>query len=221
MPRVSKAQTDKNRASIELVAARLFLEHGIDGVSVAELMGAAGLTHGGFYGHFDSKEALAAIACGKAFEQSAQRRQEKIDHTDSPEAALSEITKAYLRSEHRDNPGNGCPVLALATDMSRTAADNPVRAVYLEGVRKMLATLACLSPAANSRNKRTTQKPTQTENHLPEPQDNAVEQAAMIRMAILVGALTLARATAGDPLSEAFLAAGRAGILQSAARSTE
>jgi TetR/AcrR family transcriptional repressor of nem operon len=218
MPRVSKVQTDKNRASIELVAASLFLEHGIDGVSVAELMGAAGLTHGGFYGHFDSKESLAAIACGKAFEQSAQRRQEKIDHTDSPAAALSEIAKAYLRSEHRDNPGNGCPVLALATDIARTAADNPVRAVYLDGVKQMLATLSSLSPAAN---KKTTKKPAPTKNHLPETQDNADQQAAMIRMAILVGTLTLARATAGDPLSEAFLAAGRAGIDQSVAHSIE
>jgi TetR/AcrR family transcriptional repressor of nem operon len=191
MPRVSRAQTDKNRASIELVAARLFLEQGIDGVSVAELMGAAGLTHGGFYGHFDSKESLAAIACGKAFEQSAMRRKERIDGADTPQAALSAITDAYLRSEHRDHPGSGCPVSALASDIAREAADKPVRAVYLDGLKQMLTSLTTLSTDADA-------------------DIGAAEQTALQRMAMLVGALTLARATAGDPVSDAFLDAGRA-----------
>jgi TetR/AcrR family transcriptional repressor of nem operon len=189
MPRVSRVQTDKNREAIELVAARLFLEQGIDGVSVAELMGAAGLTHGGFYGHFDSKDALTAIACGKAFEQSEKRRKERIDGADTPQAALSDITDAYLRSEHRDQPGNGCPVSALASDIAREAANKPVRAVYLEGVKQMLASLTKLCAADGAAD---------------------AEQSALQRMVVLVGALTLARATAGDPVSEAFLDAGRA-----------
>ncbi|HEY4072650.1 MAG TPA: TetR/AcrR family transcriptional regulator [Herbaspirillum sp.] len=197
MPRVSRAQTDKNRASIELVAARLFLEQGIDGVSVAELMGAAGLTHGGFYGHFDSKESLAAIACSKAFEQSEKRRKEKIDGADTPQAALADITDAYLRSEHRDQPGNGCPVSALASDIARDitreTADKPVRAVYLEGVKQMLTSLTKLSADAGAAD---------------------AERSALQRMAMLVGALTLARATAGDPVSDAFLDAGRAWLAQ-------
>jgi TetR/AcrR family transcriptional repressor of nem operon len=189
MPRVSRAQTDKNRAAIELVAARLLLEQGIDGVSVAKLMGAAGLTHGGFYGHFDSKESLTAIACGKAFEQSEKRRKEKIDGAATPRAALSEITDTYLRSEHRDQPGNGCPVSALASDIAREAADKPVRVVYLNGVKQMLASLTKLSADVGSTD---------------------AEQSALQRMVMLVGALTLARATAGDPVSDAFLDAGRA-----------
>lgn len=189
MPRVSRAQTDKNREAIELVAARLFLEQGISGVSVAELMGAAGLTHGGFYGHFDSKDSLTAIACGKAFEQSEKRRKERIDNADTPQAALSDITEAYLRSEHRDQPGTGCAVSALASDIAREAADKPVRAVYLDGVKQMLASLTKLSAADGTAD---------------------AEQSALQRMVILVGALTLARATAGDPVSDAFLDAGRA-----------
>jgi TetR/AcrR family transcriptional repressor of nem operon len=188
MPRVSRAQTDKNRTAIELVAVRLFQEQGINGVSVAEVMGAAGLTHGGFYGHFDSKESLAAIVCDKAFEQSMQRRAERIArHPNDPKAAIAEITDAYLNSEHRDNPGTGCPALALAVDVAREEQDKPVRAAYLEGLKKMLENFTSLTSAAAS----------------ADP-----EQAAMMRLALMVGTLTLARATAGDPLSDAFLQAG-------------
>jgi TetR/AcrR family transcriptional repressor of nem operon len=188
MPRVSRAQTDKNRTEIELVAVRLFQQQGINGVSVAEVMGAAGLTHGGFYGHFESKEALAAIACNKAFEQSMQRRAEKIARNPGdPKAALAEITDAYLNPEHRDNPGSGCPALALSADVAREEMDKPVRAAYLESLKKMLANFTDLASAAGS----------------ADP-----EQAAMMRLALLVGTLTLARATAGDALSDALLQAG-------------
>jgi TetR/AcrR family transcriptional repressor of nem operon len=188
MPRVSRAQTDKNRAAIELVAVRLFQEQGINGVSVAEVMGAAGLTHGGFYGHFDSKESLAAITCNKAFEQSMQRRAEKIARNPgNPKAALAEITNAYLNAEHRDNPGTGCPALALSPDVAREGLDKPVRAAYLESLKKMLADFTELASATGA----------------ADP-----EQAAMMRLALLVGTLTLARATAGDPISDALLQAG-------------
>ncbi|RXZ39035.1 TetR/AcrR family transcriptional regulator [Oxalobacteraceae bacterium CAVE-383] len=189
MPRVSRVQTDKNRAAIETVAARLFQEQGINGVSVAELMGAAGLTHGGFYGHFDSKESLAAIACLKAFELSAARRAEKIARNgNDAAAALAEITDVYLRPEHRDDPGGGCPALALAADIAREAPGKPVRAAYLDSLKQMLATFTELSSATSA---------------------GDPEQAARMRLALLVGTLTLARATAGDPLSDAFLDAGR------------
>ncbi|HEY4317508.1 MAG TPA: TetR/AcrR family transcriptional regulator [Herbaspirillum sp.] len=189
MPRVSRLQTDKNRAAIEAVAVQLFQEQGIDGVSVAEIMGAAGLTHGGFYGHFDSKDALAEAACFKAFEQSAARRAEKIArHDRDPAAALADITDIYLGSDHRDHPGTGCPALALAGDVAREAAGKPVRTAYVQSLKQMLATFAELAAATSA----------------SEP-----EQAAQMRLALLVGTLTLARATAGDPLSDAFLEAGR------------
>jgi TetR/AcrR family transcriptional repressor of nem operon len=197
MPRVSRVQTDKNRAAIELVAANLFKEQGLNGVSVAELMGAAGLTHGGFYGHFDSKESLAAIACSSAFAQSEQRRAEKsARHAGDPAAALAEITDSYLSREHCDHPGAGCPACALAVDVAREAPDKPVRAAYLDGLKQMLASFARLSSATPS---------------------GDPEQAAMLRLALLVGTVTLARATAGDPLSDAFLEAGRSHLAPDAA----
>jgi TetR/AcrR family transcriptional repressor of nem operon len=191
MPRVSKFQTDKNRTAIELAAVQLLLEHGLHNVSVADVMAAAGLTHGGFYGHFDSKDALAMVACNKAFALSDERRSAKVArHPGDPAAALSEITCTYLGAEHRDNPGGGCPALALAADVAREPADKPVRAAYVTGLREMLASYEALAPAG--------------------PDGTSSAKAAMLRMALLVGTLTLARATSGDPLSEAFLEAGRA-----------
>ena len=209
MPRVSRAQTDKNRETIELAAARLFREQGINGISVADLMGAAGLTHGGFYGHFESKDALAAIACDKAFEQSAQRTAKKIEEAATPEAALSAFTDAYLLSVHRDDPGNGCPAAALAVDVAREGADKPVRAAYLAGIKQLLASLASVSPAAQTPAKNDTAKHRKSNTNANASRSKA-EQEAMMRLATLVGVITLARATAGDPLSEAFLEAGRA-----------
>ena len=73
MPRVSKEQTDLNRSAIENVSAKLFREKGFNGVSVSDLMAAAGLTHGGFYGHFSSKDELAAVACANAFDHAVER----------------------------------------------------------------------------------------------------------------------------------------------------
>src|SRR5450755_3770239 len=78
MPRVSRAEAESHREQITDASARLFKERGLKGVSVADLMGAAGLTHGGFYGHFESKDALAGIAVAHAFEQSAERWHKRI-----------------------------------------------------------------------------------------------------------------------------------------------
>ena len=100
MPRVSREQTDKNRLLIEAASARLFKEHGFDGVSVADIMASAGLTHGGFYGHFESKDELAALACAKAFEESAARWRSD-DHTlvgRSPNVSASASARATAPS---------------------------------------------------------------------------------------------------------------------------
>lgn len=96
MPRVSKAEAEKNRAIIEQVSARLFREQGFHGISVADLMSAAGLTHGGFYGHFESKDALAAIACERAFEESVERWRKRVDAAPDRAAALESLLDGYL-----------------------------------------------------------------------------------------------------------------------------
>ena len=186
MPRVSREQTDRNRVAIEDVSARLFREQGFNGVSVADLMAAAGLTHGGFYGHFASKDALAAAACGKAFAQSAQRWESRIATHADPRAAFRAIAAGYLAAASRDDAGSGCPAVALATDVAREAPDKPVRAVYLAGVEGMLDTLAALS----------------TQNEPAARRDEA-----LLQLAAMAGALMLARATQGEPVSDQMLAA--------------
>ena len=203
MPRVSREQTAANRQTIEEVAARLFREHGIDGVSVADLMGAAGMTHGGFYGHFESKDALAAVACSHAFAQSAQRRERWSRRAPDGTAALREFTERYLSNRHRDDAGQGCPAVALAADVARQAPAAPVRAAYAAGVSSMAGNIARMLGEAG------TMPSHAGAAHAADP---AVRSAALARMATMVGAVILARATEGDALSAEILAAARAAL---------
>src|SRR3954469_8334866 len=99
MGRVSKEQAQANRQHAVEAAARLFRERGIAGVSVADVMAEVGLTHGGFYKQFASKEALVAEAVGAAFTEQAAGLT-----TPGPE-----FFAHYLSAEHRDSPGHGCP----------------------------------------------------------------------------------------------------------------
>ncbi|MDB5774691.1 MAG: transcriptional regulator, TetR-family [Herbaspirillum sp.] len=208
MPRVSRSQTDKNRETIESVAGRLFREQGIDGISVAKLMQAAGLTHGGFYGHFDSKEALAAIACDNAFKHSAQKMRKTIDAADCPQSALAAIADRYLRCDHRDQPGISCPASSLAADVAREAPDKPLRIAYLDGIKQLLSIMATVMPSTQNPDGNAEAKPSDSAPPA-KPLYGQAEQEAMMQLTVMVGAITLARATSGDPLSEALLAAAR------------
>ncbi len=107
--KISKEQAQKNRQQIIEVASQLFRERGFDGIGVADLMRAAGFTHGGFYGHFESKEALMLAACKHAFEE-AKLRWKKQSGTD--QIPLKTIATKYCSKQHRDNPGKGCPIAA-------------------------------------------------------------------------------------------------------------
>src|SRR5512134_1737761 len=111
MPRVSKARSQANHLAIEAAASRLFRERGLSGVSVADLMAEAGLTHGGFYAHYPSKDALAAAA----------------------RAARRASAEGYRREVYRDPHTAACPTAALATDVAREPASHPIHAAYVEG----------------------------------------------------------------------------------------
>src|SRR5690242_10200538 len=102
MPRVSKAQAEANHQAIEDAASRLFRERGLDGVTVAEVMAEAGLTHGGFYAHYASKDALAAAACRSAFAVAAEKWRRRIDAAATPQDARNTIAERYLRTAHCD-----------------------------------------------------------------------------------------------------------------------
>src|SRR4029450_10014140 len=104
----------------------LFRERGVDGVSVAEIMQAAGLTHGGFYGHFDSKAALAKGALGQKRSAPWRKRADA--------GGTRDYADAYLSTQHRDDPGNGCPVAGLSSEAARAAPE--VRATLTATVRR-------------------------------------------------------------------------------------
>ncbi|WP_394787906.1 TetR/AcrR family transcriptional regulator [Rhodoferax sp.] len=192
MPRVSKAQTDSNRVAIEEASSRLFREQGVKNVSVADLMAEVGLTHGGFYGHFESKDALAAVACTVAFKQAAARWHQRVGGHSSRTAALNALFEGYLSAQSRNSVGSGCPLAALATDVAREPVDKPIHNAYLDGVNSLLNVLLPLQNTGNADTDRS---------------------QSLVQLSTVVGAMVLARATQGDAISDELLAAARAHLV--------
>lgn len=188
MPRVSRKQAELNREIIVEAATRLFRERGIHGISVSDVMAAAGLTHGGFYGHFESREALATEACNRAFEQSSLRWQARVEQSPDPEAARLALIDPYLSAANRDNPGDSCPVAAFAGEICHEAVDSALQRSFIQGFEASMGILATTQATGTPEGDR---------------------QAAIAQYAMMVGALTLARATKGNSLSDEFLAAAR------------
>ncbi len=196
MPRVSRAQAESHREAITDVSARLFKEHGVKSVSVADLMGAAGLTHGGFYGHFESKDALAGVAVEHAFEQSAERWRKRLAAQPDAAARRAALVSPYFTPHSVRHVGAGCPAVALAADVAREPAGAPIRAAYVDGLESLLAILAATEGTGDAATDR---------------------QAALADYATMVGALMIARATSGTPTCDAVLAAARDRLLPAAA----
>lgn len=183
--KVTKAQAQANRAHIVETASTLFRERGYDGVSVADLMAAAGFTHGGFYKNFGSKADLMAEAASCGFSKSAEALDE-MDH-------LAFLTY-YLSREHRDEPGQGCTMAALCSDASRQSES--VKDVFAAGIEARLAAGA--------------DQKDQTGATTAEP--NRAQRIAL--MAQAVGAVVLSRACPDDsPLADEILDACRADAL--------
>ncbi len=185
--KVTREQAAANRERIIAVASRLFRERGLDGVGVADLMNDAGLTHGGFYGHFSSKEDLMAQACERTLANSAARWTKLCASTDDKPFAA--IAKYYLSPRHRDDPGRGCAVAALATEVPRHGP--MVRQAFSQGVRALVGVLANVVPGKSRAAKR---------------------RAALASFASMVGAVVLARAVDDVELSEEILKAVLASI---------
>ncbi|MCF6687965.1 TetR/AcrR family transcriptional regulator [Raoultella terrigena] len=186
--RVSREQSEINRNSIITTSSQLFRERGLDGVSVKDIMSAAGLTHGGFYGHFSSKDALEAVACEQAFEESRSALAE------SGISSFPQLVEYYLSPRHRDAPASGCAVAALATDVQRKGEDKPVHEAYISGVKKMAESIKNM------------------QDGVPAPDIN---DRHLVQFALMTGALMLARATSGDDISERFLTAAKKALLES------
>ncbi|HEY0647853.1 TetR/AcrR family transcriptional regulator [Phenylobacterium sp.] len=130
--RISKEQAAQNRERVVEAASALFRERGFDGVAVADLMRAAGFTHGGFYNHFPTKEALATESLTRAFDDMAAVRAKSAD--------MAEMLSGYLSNAARRAPGKTCPAAALAGDVARQPA--PVRTAFADGVDAMIESFA-------------------------------------------------------------------------------
>ena len=186
--KVSRAEAAQNRERIIEVAAKLFRERGFDGIGVADLMKSAGLTHGGFYGHFASKEDLMAQACARALDESLHTLHEAAERSDKN--ALSAIASAYLSPAHRDLPGTGCAVAALGAEAARQGS--PLRETFTQGVRATIDVLTGLVAGKSRRARR---------------------KRALATYASMIGALVVARAVDDAALSEEVLQSVLASIV--------
>ncbi|HSX62540.1 MAG TPA: TetR family transcriptional regulator [Tahibacter sp.] len=182
--RVSRAQADENRERIIDTAAQLFREKGFDGIGLNDLMQAAGLTRGGFYGHFESKQDLAVQACRRALQANA------VTLGDGLREGLATFVDGYLSDAHCADAGGGCALAALAADVARQ--DESLRAVLRDGVARFATALESQVAGATEAERR---------------------DAALASLAMLVGAVILARAVGDASLSADLRAAARRGVL--------
>jgi TetR/AcrR family transcriptional repressor of nem operon len=180
----SRAEKAEHHDRILGLAAQRIREAGLDAINVAELMRSAGLTHGGFYRHFASREDLVAEALARAFTDGAARAMGGQERNEPRSAG--HFVRGYLSKTHRDDPGHGCAITALAGDIGR--ADSDAKAI--------LETHLKAGADALSRG-------------LAEDEPPLPHGKALAIMAALVGGLTLARAV-GDPhLSDLLLRSTR------------
>ncbi|MDB5529127.1 MAG: TetR family transcriptional regulator [Devosia sp.] len=190
--RSSRQDTEKHREAIIDAAAKLVRERGLDGVSVPELMAEVGMTHGGFYRHFDSKEALAPVAFARAFSTVDNFLQAAANnHPDDQDGTLREFFQTYLSPKHRDDPGTGCASTALAGDMARATPGAAAQKAYVCGVEQMVRELQAVQGSDSA------------DSH----------QQALVTLSTMVGALLLSRATRGNAISDDLLSAALQAIL--------
>jgi TetR/AcrR family transcriptional repressor of nem operon len=184
MVRYPAGHKERTREQIVSAAARAFREEGVAGVSVPELMGRAGLTHGGFYAHFRNKDQLVAEACRCAMKESSARLIATARQAPREER-LAAFISAYASPAHRDEPGGGCVLPALAAEVSRNAPE--VRAAFTESFNESIATLA---------------------RALPEDGTDRTDRALAL-MSGLAGAVMLSRAIDDPALSDRILQSAR------------
>jgi TetR/AcrR family transcriptional regulator, transcriptional repressor for nem operon len=186
MSRASQADALKHKEEVVAATSKLLRERGSAGVRVQDAMSAAGLTNGGFYKHFGSKDELLGIAAATAFDEMLDAMSRL--HTEEPDAKLagSKLLDDYLSKYHRDNPETGCGNTALATDSARVPAESSLHHSYIAGVHATLDGLAELMKT-------------------DERDSVDVRRRAIEHLATMVGSLTLSRATKGDAVSDELL----------------
>jgi TetR/AcrR family transcriptional repressor of nem operon len=185
----SKEHRAQVRDRIVESARRLFNRSGFEAVSIDSIMEEAGLTHGGFYAHFGSKDELVAEAIKRMFEEAGARRRAAADGK-PPVEGLRDYIKFYLSRSHRDGRAAGCPLAALATDLPRLP--EPARVVFGQGVASLTASLAEMLAGIG----------------WPQP-----EEAAGALLSQMVGAVSLARSVADSAQSDQILLTARNEVL--------
>ncbi|PPJ49132.1 TetR/AcrR family transcriptional regulator [Rhizobium sp. KAs_5_22] len=183
--RVSRAQAEANRETVINVASRLFREHGFDGIGLKDLMKGAGLTQGGFYKQFESKDDLAALASRRAMESATRRWSSVAASSADP---IQGVIELYLSAGHRGETGDGCPLVALGSDAARQSED--VRKPFEDGIKAHLQVLEELLPASDSSETRA--------------------EKAEVMLALMVGAVTLSRIVTDKALADRLLEAAAA-----------
>jgi len=172
------------RASVRL------RERGAHGIGVADLMKDAGLTHGGFYAHFDSREALVIEAFAYAMDRSNAQWRQLVEQT-APDKRLAAIVNSYLNKVHRDDPGRGCAIPSLGAEIARESPKT--RKAFSAKLEQMMNTLA---------------------EQMPGVVPKLARKRAMAAVATMMGTLVLARIAGNGELSDEILAAGRDAVLE-------
>ncbi len=181
--RVNQQEMDASHERIVEGSARLFRERGIKATSVADAMNAAGLTHGGFYRHFKTKDDLVVEALRLAFDSFASPLESR-QNVERPEQVVADFKALYLSDEHVANPGLGCPMPALGGELARESAQ--IKAEFSAGLQRVLDALAQAQAGTEGQRR----------------------EAAARELAMLVGAVVLARAS-DDALRASLLGACR------------
>lgn len=176
--RVSKQEAARTRERIIAAAAAEFRRKGLAGTGLSDLMAAAGLTHGGFYRHFESKDELIAEACAVAIDSIATM----FVTPNSGRNGIEAVAARYLSRDHRDRRSKGCPFAALGSELAR--ADKHTRAVATEGLLKIVDTLSC---------------------HFKGTRPDVAKRRALVALSTMVGALTLSRMMTQTELSDLLL----------------
>ncbi|MFB9261948.1 TetR/AcrR family transcriptional regulator [Bradyrhizobium erythrophlei] len=191
--RYSKEHKQETHARIVRKASVRLRERGAHGIGVADLMKDAGLTHGGFYAHFDSREALVIEAFNYAMDRSTERWR-KVAEEMPPEKRLGAIVDLYLTELHRDDPGHGCAIPSLGAEVARESPKTrKAFALKLEQMVDMMA-----------------------DQILDVPRKTARKQA-MATLATMMGTIVMSRIAGNGELSDEILTAGREAVLGRAA----
>jgi TetR/AcrR family transcriptional repressor of nem operon len=186
--RYSDTHKAETHAKLVKLAGRALREKGPEGLSVADLMASAGLTHGGFYAHFKSKGALLTEALQGIFEES-NHKLEKLAEGLPPRLALAQFVDTYVSSAHRDKPSTGCPIVALNSDLPRQSRQ--FRAAFDAGVKRLVGSLA---------------------RQIKDARIADSETLAPSVLSAMVGAVILSRAVSDETLSDGLLASARKNI---------